>query len=479
MRWGCIGLVFLLVLAIAAIFYLRVNFKNKYTPEQWSQIQAAESEVVTLPPQWHQPATLPPMEVVTFHNSLQTSVTNLISDYDTLMFGDYAGRQSLIHRLRTGETLSADEETSFSKLLTELQPILDETSRTVQLPGYTAEMDLYSDHVISLTHQTFAKLACIAGLDHMRRGNPTAALDTMALGVRLMERPPQSQLITHLIAVAVGSIVSPNMAAVADQTTDTAALKYGLELLAELKPLIYHKEMDNWRYSDSVGGLGRAAAHGYPTDLEPQTLVEYYEQSAAFGPYYWDWIVKNLPADDLRVRNASARLQMYRRPAPDYDKMFSGSTEEFEEANEEWEAAPDNKLEIPAPQDPTSFAYKAQTVAGKAVLGVHPYAMLHALALPNVEEALTRAKISLSSFELTRIYFALRLAEAEPSLSDVTAYLSPVPADPFTSASFLFSGKWGGVHYSVGPDTADDKAAVIYDATNGTFSTGDLWVAPE
>src|SRR5690606_32651088 len=237
--------------------------------------------------------------------------------------------------------------------------------------------------------------------------------------------------------------------------------KYGLELLTELKPIIYHDEMDNWRYSDSVGALGRAAANGYPVNLKPQTLVEYYEQTAAFGPYYWDWIVKNLPADDLRVRNASALLQMYRRPTPDHEKMLSGSPEDFEETSKEWETAPDNKLEIPEPQDPTSFAYKAQTVAGKAVLGVHPYATLHALALPNLEEMLTRAQVSLSTYELARMQFARRLADlSKPAPADttqdtpattLTTYLSPVPNDPFTSAPFLYTERLN-IYYSVGPN---------------------------
>lgn len=43
--------------------------------------------------------------------------------------------------------------------------------------------------------------------------------------------------------------------------------------------------------------------------------------------------------------------------------------------------------------------------------------------------------------------------------------------DPFSGEDYRTSGT---LKYSLGPDMIDDKALIIYDPTNGTFSSGDI-----
>ncbi|MCX6999271.1 MAG: hypothetical protein NT106_03090, partial [Candidatus Sumerlaeota bacterium] len=52
-----------------------------------------------------------------------------------------------------------------------------------------------------------------------------------------------------------------------------------------------------------------------------------------------------------------------------------------------------------------------------------------------------------------------------------------LPQDPFTGTPLCFIGNRDPfVVYSVGPDKEDDKAAFLYDPTNGTFSPGDVFI---
>jgi hypothetical protein len=52
-----------------------------------------------------------------------------------------------------------------------------------------------------------------------------------------------------------------------------------------------------------------------------------------------------------------------------------------------------------------------------------------------------------------------------------------LPQDPFTGTPLRFiANRDPFVVYSVGPDKRDDKAAFLYDPTNGTFSPGDVFI---
>ncbi|MBX7247230.1 MAG: hypothetical protein K1X53_17160 [Candidatus Sumerlaeaceae bacterium] len=71
---------------------------------------------------------------------------------------------------------------------------------------------------------------------------------------------------------------------------------------------------------------------------------------------------------------------------------------------------------------------------------------------------------------VTRGRFPENLQEWGPLLRD------GLPNDPFTSAplAWISQGKDQMIVYSFGPDSADNKAAIIYDPTNGTVSAGDV-----
>lgn len=484
-RWtkcGCIVAACLLVLLVSGLVAVRYFVKAQYTPEQWDQMKRAEEEVLQLPPEWHQPATLPPAEVVAFAREVFPKVTEISQTHEDLLFGDYSREQELLGRMRAAGDLTAEEETSLSLFMDDLEPILEQSSATVQVPGYTFELDLYAPSTSSfLEMQILTKFASIASLAYLRQGNPVLAVETAALPLRMRRRPAQSNGISHLISTAVASISAYTLFTISDSTSNTRALSRGVELMEELKHVVFPGKIETWRYSNVLGPLRFAAAYGYPVNLEPQPLVDFYTQLIPFhSGHYYTWITKNFPLKDPRAEGAQARLELLQRPPIDYEEVFKIPEEGedlfsgFEEA-EEQEAV---KLDM---SDTTSVP-KLQLAVSKLLLGVNPYAMLLSIANETYDETEARIRVAMAMYDLAQIHFAQRLAEVRGEKpANMETWLKNVPGletqllDPFTSSSYLY-GVNVSAPYSVGPDKKDNGAAITYDATNGTFSTGDVWM---
>ena len=67
-------------------------------------------------------------------------------------------------------------------------------------------------------------------------------------------------------------------------------------------------------------------------------------------------------------------------------------------------------------------------------------------------------------------------------LADLATYLGPLPIDPFSGGGLRYQP--GEVPqqvtaYSVGPDMEDNSGQLRYDASNGTFSAGDVFFGRE
>src|SRR5690606_5845556 len=109
--------------------------------------------------------------------------------------------------------------------------------------------------------------------------------------------------------------------------------------------------------------------------------------------------------------------------------------------------------------------------------GISAGAYQTAIAQPNIQESATRTRVVQAAYDLTMLHFAERLAQLKakpiyPGQSGIAAYLETVPTDPFSGSPFKKSDN--GIWYSIGPDKDDDNLKVIYDATNGTLSDGDV-----
>lgn len=86
--------------------------------------------------------------------------------------------------------------------------------------------------------------------------------------------------------------------------------------------------------------------------------------------------------------------------------------------------------------------------------------VLSAILVPNLLEARTRAKVSRVKSDLRWLPRGIRLPEDK------------IMEDPFARGGAPYS--FSTFYYSIGPDSKDDGGQIIYDATNGTTSRGDI-----
>ncbi len=465
-RLGCIAVITVLVFAVLAVIALRVFLRQKSTPEQWALVQSVEKDVIQLSPDWHRPAAAPSPELFEAQKRLSEQIMQVRDKYEDLLWGDYSKEQDLMRILRRGEAIPADKQSSFAMFLQDVEPLIRETSSTVNRPDYTMELGMFSaDTSRLLSVQVLAKLTSIVALARAQQGDCVGAMELCLLPIRYTRRPEQSYVITHLIAVAVASISSHSTYALSEQCSDTVALKHGLDAMNELRAAAFPGEIGNWKYGDSIGALSHAASTGYQVDLTPQPLAGYYRQAGkVYDGTFHKWVVEHLPESDPRVAVAKSHLEAQAK---------QGQYADARQAEIELETLGSNRLE------------GLKLAAAKLALGVDPYALFYTKAMVNTMEMESRTSVSLAWYDLTRTHLALRLAQADSAsgqapgdaarLGELTAYLTPVPSDPFTSAPFLFSEKQQ-VYYSFGPDKKDDGAAVLYDATNGSLSSGDVWL---
>lgn len=101
----------------------------------------------------------------------------------------------------------------------------------------------------------------------------------------------------------------------------------------------------------------------------------------------------------------------------------------------------------------------------------------------NINGAITQDKIINSKQELAYLSSAIRVYQSKnqkmpEKLEDLVPIpLNPLPQDPFASSPFkYFSQDTEVILYSIGPDTTDDHAQLVYDPTNGVTSKGDIVV---
>jgi hypothetical protein len=119
----------------------------------------------------------------------------------------------------------------------------------------------------------------------------------------------------------------------------------------------------------------------------------------------------------------------------------------------------------------------------KLLSGCNPYIRETFSLSPGIEIVTSQTRL-LSQIRATRLAAAVELYrldhDAAPrSLGQlVPQYLESVPIDPFTGKPMRYrpwTDEGGGAIYSLGPDREDDRMKIEYDATNGTFSQGDVF----
>lgn len=91
----------------------------------------------------------------------------------------------------------------------------------------------------------------------------------------------------------------------------------------------------------------------------------------------------------------------------------------------------------------------------------------------NPQEILTRERTAVAFYDLATLELRQRACILEGGTRDIEA--PPEPSDPYSDEPYSFNYE-RGVFYSWGPDYDDNEGTILYDPTNGTDSSGDIFV---
>lgn len=323
---------------------------------------------------------------------------------------------------------SEDYWTSVSTFLEEHRREFDQISAAVQelatCPGYAMESVVDTDmgRVVSLgaihcrVFYDAGKLLTLRSRQFARAGDYTAASHE-AVEIMLMCRGRKgADLIGQLIAVQLENLASRCLSRLCKGCTDPVLLRKLVSVMDEVTTEMTQVNMSDAPVTDMIGALRQARRAGAAVDLSsPQPYANLFDQ----------WI---------------ASMQHGEAPF--------------------WNAP--------------SFPHDEQNA--------FRLFMFSNFARPSSSEATTREKTAAGLFHLTRLALATRLSELErgrlvSGAADlIPAYLATVPQDPFSSTPLSWSPekKW---FYSVAPDRRDGRADTLYDPTNGTLSSGDLFLS--
>jgi hypothetical protein len=126
-----------------------------------------------------------------------------------------------------------------------------------------------------------------------------------------------------------------------------------------------------------------------------------------------------------------------------------------------------------------------QAAASELRKSLHPYVVQGLDPRENFIEADVRYRVFLGRLRDTELAAAVELYrldhDAAPRSLDqlVPKYIESIPIDPFTGKPMRYrplADEGGGAIYSLGPDREDDRMRIEYDATNGTLSSGDVFL---
>jgi hypothetical protein len=444
------------VLLFTSVFAIRQYLQYRLTPAQWATIDEAQTQVISLPGDWHKPAKIPSPEVVNFHRDLQAEMDAIRTRYEDYLFRT---RDGVLDRMKfLPDPVGLDKETTYVQLLADLNPLIKQASEITQKPGYTLEIFPYSFEVVNfLDLYTFEKLMIIQSMVALINGNDLEAVDLAFLSLRLNQREEQSLIITHMIAVIEVHLAVTNLYRIAELTTNTAALRHELDLLNQLRPRVFPGEIKNWIYGSALLRLRTAAADGYPIDLSPQAKVYYIRQNQFLeSSKYLRWLVEHLPLGSPR--------------RPGIQKMLDEKLQQDQSNRESLPAEIKRRLKDMDFTSEKNYLYYPT----KMLLGVDPFALLHINMETDKVDFFSRANTALARYDMTRMYIQRRLQDAGIAVdSSTTTNTADAYIDPYSGKPFQLSGPEHHP-YSIGPDKEDDKAAITYDATNGTLSSGDI-----
>lgn len=452
------------MLLVGIVLTIRAQRNND--PVRRTIMERAD-QVVTLPRSWLSSPELPPDEVVAFQTWFYQEVQELNELYGNTLVGTDSTTDSVLWQLQQGEEISSDEQDLLNQFMVAVNPLIERTSAAVALEGYTSEMILYTSAPASMLAIKFGRFSSLAALESARLEDCKRAMELAALPLQYSHHEPPSSMLAEIVDFILAENAARTYFVLADMCSNPDELQRGLALMNAHRGVALTTGSELWGDADWASGLIRAKAFGYPIDLSPQTRGSFYFQFAkVLGAPYYEWVLENVPPEDIRYQVAS-----------DWMRSQEYSADSAQKRLQHMEFINDNIITGNMIRLATGHSLFANIVEM-----TNP---------PDVQEAQLRASTALARYDLARVHLAQRLyalevaeqqttvpiempVDADP-MDSVGKYLQKVPPDPFSRKDLRLNAAMQKF-YSVGPDGDDDDAQMLYDVTNGTISNGDIWL---
>jgi len=341
-----------------------------------------------------------------------------------------------------------EELPPFESLITAFEEMVNQPDYEIDV--ITAEGDPWGmaytgrqDYFLSL--QVLSRILEIKTSSLLSEGRTAEAFAAAETIIRASKSHPFSTLLHRLIGITILSNGSRAWHEIVAQCSDAILLRETLKQQLALKPKKDLIPEDGLvQVSDAIGQIRSAKRRGIETSIQGMTGREILGESMRVEAEFLEKFSLPKITDQKQKENIQEMINNMKTSS----SLFGGK-----------------------PRNLWAFGAKAVSSIASPIL--------YNIARPNFLEAKTREKFSRARYDLLilstagKIYTLEHGAEPEKP-EDLTPGLLPeIPGDPFAQDGKSYMSK--PRLYSVGPDSIDQEATVLYDPTNGTVSSGDIF----
>ena len=336
--------------------------------------------------------------------------------------------------------------------LTTFQPLLEAFRSVIDQPDYEIEalLETINSGVPTgipvpnfLSIQSIVKICALQSMVLSLEGRHKEAFEYAGYIIKASRTHKYSLLISRLIGIAVYTIGAHVWHSAVVQCNDRNLLQETLTMQNQLRhPEEFITSEIPMMIQDAIGTIRIAQRKGIQANIQGMTGRQITAESFRIQAEYLEKVVLPYTNDAVQRSALQKAISGYR-----IGEAGAGG----------------------GCRTPRTFAAR--------LVGSFARPVFYSIAVPNFGEASTRGRVSISKFELLRMFTASKIYRLEhgknpAAPSDLIPKFFPTtPEDPFAQNFKAINHMF----YSVGPDGIDQKAAVPYDPTNGTISSGDIF----
>ena len=340
--------------------------------------------------------------------------------------------------LNEGRSISEEQWTSIGLMVKEFEPLLEDTSQTVLMEYYSFGEPLLADFAPATPLDSFVNAAALTDHYYERQDRWDLSLDAYRVAMNQMWFEPKTMLWTHFCVTRALNELIDALNLFADRCVSAKHLQSLLDELVASRGHVLHEVVSHYEFYQAPSILYRMQYRGYLKDFpDGQTPLFYKKKVEQELPGYCRYMRDTIPLSKIQQWYVAETL-----------KDDSSLSDRVNNLLMDWVP----ELRVWGDTD--------------------DWGLLDSFSLHG------RTRYELLMLKLVRRIAELT-GEPQPQRVEdmVPKYLPSLVLDPFTSGTFAFD-KSSQQFYSIGPDGVDNHLAIPYDPTNGSKSSGDVWVTP-